>query len=434
MLTHPEEKHHAACWPASEKNEEMIIFCEECGARNDLSSDKLGEHLHTFECTKCCQRLMVSRPSKEEGGCNAFAKIALECGLHEPSRKPVSVMIVDDSTLLRKILKEMFATDDQLQVVGEAEHGLKALEMIPDLKPDVVTLDVNMPVMDGLTAIKHIMIKCPTPVVMFSSLTGQGSLETFESLRYGAVDFLQKPSSLLKEDLKSQHELIISRVKNAARAGIDTIRYLRPAKVALEKKTIGTQECQRVFAIGSSYGGYGSLLGLIPEIKPQLPAAFISVLYAAAPHVDAFVSYLDQHSQMPVRRAVDGDPLHSGTCYLASAFEQVKVKNGSGELSIHLQPKNTKSPGQANDTLMASLSDTLKDRASGILLSGLGEDGMAGIGAILKGGGNAIIQEPRTCLCNDTTAMTARHYGLSAVLPGTTMAEAIQRHCLDTSH
>jgi two-component system chemotaxis response regulator CheB len=93
-----------------------------------------------------------------------------------------------------------------------------------------------------------------------------------------------------------------------------------------------------------------------------------------------------------------------------------------------------KSPGQACDTLMTSLSDTLKARASGILLSGIGEDGMAGIGAILKGGGNAIIQDPTTCLCNDTTAMTAKQYGLSAVLPGVTMAEAIQMHCLDTSH
>lgn len=137
---------------------------------------------------------------------------------------------------------------------------------------------------------------------------------------------------------------------------------------------------------------------------------------------------------MTVRRAVDGDPLQSGTCYLASAFEQVKVKNGSGKLAIQLQPKNTESPGQACDTLMVSLSDTLKDRASGILLSGIGEDGIAGIGAILKGGGNAIIQDPKTCLCNDTTAMTAKQYGLSAVLPGTIMAEAIQRHCLDTSH
>jgi two-component system chemotaxis response regulator CheB len=412
----------------------MIIFCEECGARNDLSSDDLDVHLHTFQCGECCESLMVSKPSMGGKGLNAYANIALECGSQELTGKPISVMIVDDSTLLRKIVKEIFSTDDQLQVVGEAEHGLKALELIPELKPDVVTLDVNMPVMDGLTTIKHIMIKCPTPVVMFSTLTGQGSLETFESLRYGAVDFLQKPSSLLKEDLKSQHELIISRVKNAARAGIDTIRYLRPAQLAREKQEIGTQACDRVFAIGSSYGGYGSLLGLIPEIKPQLPAAFLSVLYAAAPHVDAFVTYLDQHSQIAVRRAVDGDLLQSGTCYVASAFEQVTVKTESGKLSIHLQPNGTKSPGQACDILMTSLSNTLKARASGILLSGIGEDGMAGIGAILKGGGNAIIQDPTTCLCNDTTAMTAKQYGLSAVLPGVTMAEAIQMQCLDTSH
>ena len=412
----------------------MIIFCEECGARNDLNSDNLGEHLHTFECSDCCQVLMVSKPTVGNGGLNAFAKMRSECDGSELSDKPISVLIVDDSTLLRKIIKEMFAGDEQLQVVGEAEHGLKALELIPELKPDVVTLDVNMPVMDGLTTIKHIMIKCPTPVVMFSTLTGQGSTETFEALRYGAVDFLQKPSSLLKEDLKSQHELIISRVKNAARAGIDTIRYLRPAQVSREKTEIEPQACDRVFAIGSSYGGYGSLLGLIPEIKPDVSAAFLSVLYAAAPHVDAFASYLDRHSQVVVCRAVDGAPLHAGTCYLASAFEEVTVNNESGKLTLHVQTKAVADPGQACNTLMTTVSDALNERASGILLSGIGDDGIAGIGTILKGGGNAIIQDPKTCLCSDTTAMTAEQFGLPAVLPGVTMAEAIRTHCLATSH
>ena len=413
----------------------MIIFCEECGARNDLSSDNLGEHHHTFECSQCCEILMVSKPSMGSGGLNAFANMAPECSLAESPDKPISVLIVDDSTLLRKIIKEMFAGDEQLEVVGEAEHGLKALELIPELKPDVVTLDVNMPIMDGLTTIKHIMIKCPTPVVMFSTLTGQGSLETFEALRYGAVDFLQKPSSLLKEDLKSQHELIISRVKNAARAGIDTIRYLRPAQVSQEKTAVEGQACSRVFAIGSSYGGYGSLLGLIPEIKPDVSAAFVSVLYAAAPHVDAFATYLDKHSHLVVKRAVDGEPLAAGTCYLASAFEQVKVSNSQqGSLSLEVKPNSDAGPGHACDTMMASLSAALNSRASGILLSGLGNDGIAGIDAILKGGGNAIIQDPKTCLCSDTTALTAKQFGLSTMLPGVTMAEAIRTHCLDSSH
>ena len=411
----------------------MIIFCEECGARNDLHSDTLDEHHHTFECSECCEILMVSKPSVGDGGLNAFAKMAPECGAPDLPERPISVLVVDDSTLLRKIIKEMFAGDEQLQVVGEAEHGLKALELIPELKPDVVTLDVNMPVMDGLTTIKHIMIKCPTPVVMFSTLTGQGSLETFEALRYGAIDFLQKPSSLLKEDLKSQHELIISRVKNAARAGIDTIRYLRPAQATHAKADVGQRTCERVFAIGSSYGGYGSLLGLIPEIKPDVPAAFLSVLYAAAPHVDAFANYLDQHSMLAVRRAVDGAPLYAGICYLASAFEQVSINDESDQLSLRVQSKTANGPGQACDTLMTGLSSVLNERASGILLSGIGDDGIAGIGAILKGGGNAIVQEPKTCLCSDTATLTAKQFGVPAVLPGMTMAEAIRSRCLGTS-
>lgn len=411
----------------------MIIFCEECGARNDLSSDSLSENHHTFQCSQCHEVLMVSKPTMGAGGLNAFAKIPAECSAKASLKRPISVLVVDDSSLLRKIVTEMFAGDDQLQIVGEAEHGLKALEMIPERKPDVVTLDVNMPIMDGLTTIKHIMIKCPTPVVMFSTLTGQGSVETFEALRYGAVDFLQKPSSLLKEDLKSQHELIISRVKNAARAGIDTIRYLRPAQVKQEKMDTGHQACKRVFAIGSSYGGYGSLLGLIPEIQADIPAAFLSTLYAAAPHVDAFAAYLDRHSHLVVKRAADGMPLASGTCYLASAFERIEVNEKEGQLILSLQSKADVAPGQACDALMTSLSVAMNERASGVLLSGIGEDGFAGIGAILEGGGDAIVQDPKTCLCSDTTAITAQQYGLPTVLPGAAMAKAIRTHCLDGS-
>jgi two-component system chemotaxis response regulator CheB len=411
----------------------MIIFCEECGARNNVSSDSLDANLHTFECCQCGQVLMVSKPTMGSGGFHAFSKMEPECQIKQADT-PITVLLVDDSTVLRKIIKDMFASDDRLQVVGEAEHGLKALELIPQLKPDVVTLDVNMPVMDGMTAIKHIMIKCPTPVVMFSTLTGQGSLETFETLRYGAVDFLQKPSSLLEEDLKSQHELIISRVKNAARAGIDTVRYLRPAKVAPKSNAQNGSDCRQVFAIGSSYGGYGSLLGLIPELNPDLPAAFVSILYASPPHVDAFARYLDAHSPLAVRRAIDGQTLCPGSCYLASVFELVKVTNTSDRLTLQVEPKRSTPPEHASDELMTSLSTILKERASGILLSGIGEDGIAGIEQLLKGGGNVIVQDPKTCLCSDTTARAAQKYGLSTVLPGVRMAETIRTHCLNTSH
>ena len=325
----------------------MIIFCEECGARNDLNSDKFSETLNTVNCCHCGESLVISKPLADSGDFNVFAETAPHRPVTHP-KEPIRVLIVDDSTVLRKIIKEMFSADTQLKVVGEAEHGLKALELISELKPDVVTLDVNMPVMDGLTTIKHIMIKCPTPVVMFSTLTGQGAKETFEALRYGAIDFLQKPSSLLKEDLKSQHELIISRVKNAARAGIDAVRYLRPAQAATSIKSTLNTPCQWVFAIGSSYGGYGSLLGLIPELKPDLPAAFISALYSTPSHVDAFTRYLDDHSPLVVCRAIDGQTIEPGSCYLASVFETVSVVNHEGQLMLQVQSEPSKKPERCN--------------------------------------------------------------------------------------
>lgn len=403
----------------------MIIFCEECGARNDLNADRLKEGLLTFECGACRQMLMVSKPSVGGGGLNAFARIVPEtkAGVNAG---PISVLIVDDSTVLRKIVREMFGADEQLTVVGEAEHGLRALELIPALKPDVVTLDVNMPVMDGLTTIKHIMIKSPTPVVMFSTLTGQGAHETFDALRYGAVDFLQKPSSLLKEDLKSQHELIVSRVKNAARAGIDTIRYLRPAQLTDPPKTSFNGTCRRVYAISSSYGGYGALLGLVPELAPDLGAAFIASVYAIPSHVTAFARYLDNHSALHVCHATDGQPVDAGTCYLTSAFEAVTVVGSPDRPVFAVSPRDTPNADHAADELMTSLADVFGDRSGGVVLSGIGDDGISGVGRILDRGGHVVVQEPKTCLCSETAAQAASTYGLPTVLPGMRMAETIR--------
>jgi two-component system chemotaxis response regulator CheB len=411
-----------------EKNGKMIIFCEECGARNDLSSESIEENLHTFNCCQCGEMLMISKPSMGDGAFNAFDKI-MPADQQTTGKAPITVLIVDDSTVLRKIIKEMFSSDDQLQVVGEAENGLKALEIIPQLNPDVVTLDVNMPVMDGLTTIKHIMIKCPTPVVMFSTLTGQGAQETFEALRYGAVDFLQKPSSLLKEDLKSQHELIVSRIKNAARSGIETVRYLRPARTESRQQPVHQDGCRWVFAICSSYGGYGSLLGLIPELNPELPAAYLSIVYATPAHVDAFARYLDDHCPLTVHRAHDGLALQPGSCYLASMFDSVSLASTSKQITLRVKSDRSTVQHHAADEMMTSLSTALKDRASGILLSGIGNDGIAGIGRILSEGGSAIVQDPKTCLCSDTTALAAEKYCLPTVFPGNRMAKTIWKHC-----
>jgi two-component system chemotaxis response regulator CheB len=172
---------------------------------------------------------------------------------------------------------------------------------------------------------------------------------------------------------------------------------------------------------------------LIPELDPGLPAAFIAVLYAAPLHVDAFARYLDGHSPLSVSRALDGQTLHPGSCYLSSVFETVTVINTSGQLKLQVQAKRPAQAGHAVDELMMSLSTVLKEQATGILLSGIGDDGIAGIQHILNGGGNAIVQDLKTCLCSDTAALAAQKYGLSTVLPGVRMAETIRTYCLDAS-
>ena len=307
--------------------------------------------------------LMVAKPT------DGNTEFIVSTSLHPKqsggrSKGPIKVLIVDDSNLLRSVMKEMLAKDDQLQIVGEADNGLKAIELIQKLKPDVVTLDVNMPVMDGLTAIKHIMIKCPTLVVMLSTLTGQGSHETFEALRYGAVDYLQKPSSLAKDDFKSQHELIVSRVKNAARAGIKAIRYLRPVQVTDRNDRTNARRCEHVFAINTTYGGYGALLGLIPEIDPSVQASFLSVIYATPSNVGCLLPATSR-STVPwrVKRAADGQGMDSGTCYLASAYEDISVKKDADGVFIGLQPKDSCESQQASNRLMTSLAEAFKDRA-----------------------------------------------------------------------
>ncbi|GAB6907510.1 chemotaxis response regulator protein-glutamate methylesterase [Desulfosarcina cetonica] len=391
----------------------------------------MEEGLHSFACCHCNETLVVSRPSLR-GGCHAFADLSAKGDTATSGGdRPISILIVDDSTVLRKVLKEIFSADEQLKVVGEAQNGLQALELLPQLKPDVVTLDVNMPVMDGLTAIKHIMIKCPTPVVMFSTLTGQGSQETFEALRYGAVDFLQKPSSLLTEDLKSQHDLIISRVKNAARAGIDTIRYLRLAQQDQRPMPANGATCQHVFAIGSNYGSYGALLGLVPELDPQTPAAYVAVLYATPLHVEAFVHYLDKYSPIRVNRATDGQILHGGVCYLTSVFERTTIQSTADGLRMLVLP-NSSAADQASDQLMTSLAMAMGERSTGILLSGIGDDGVDGSGQILSAGGRVILQDPKTCLCSETATRAARKYDLPTVLPGARMADTIRSCCLES--
>ncbi|MCK4705239.1 MAG: response regulator, partial [Gammaproteobacteria bacterium] len=245
------------------------------------------------------------------------------------------ILIVDDSKMIRKGLSEIFATSADFEVVGEAADGVEALSVIRQTQPDVVTLDVMMPGMDGLTTLKHIMIECPRPTVMLSSLTQDGSETTFDALRYGAVDFISKPSRLEEEDMDALASDIIKKLNTASDIDVGVTAYIRTCVSNAEAANSADASCEKLVALGAAEGGYRALMKIIPHLTPG-NAAYLVVLYAEDEHIEAFASYLNEHSQLMVKRAENDEVLQAGICYISAGSDYMSVHHQEDELVLHV--------------------------------------------------------------------------------------------------
>ncbi|KOR30907.1 hypothetical protein TI04_03490 [Achromatium sp. WMS2] len=316
------------------------------------------------------------------------------------------LLIVDDSRFMRKAIADFFASDDKIEIIGEAKDGADAIEAVAKLKPDVVTLDVNMPVMDGLTALKHLMIRSPLPIVMLSTLMQEGAQATFDALRYGALDFILKPSQL-KGDLTQQRQEVCHKVRLAAHVEVSALRYIRAAQ---KDKSNNHLPCNRIVSFGAAEGGYSVLLKIIPHLAAGASqTAYVVVLYAEPAHVDMFVKYLDQFSSVQVRRARDGEALQSGICYLTSGAEYTTFRYENDDLMLHI----TEAPfpwrrGSIN-RLFFSSAEVLGSNGVGVLLTGAGDDGAEGLSEIIDANGLALVQDPKTCLDKDMVLNALQH-------------------------
>jgi len=310
------------------------------------------------------------------------------------------ILIVDDSKMIRKGLTEIFAASKNFEVVGEAVDGKEALSAIRRTQPDVVTLDVVMPEMDGLTTLKHIMIECPRPTVMLSSLTQDGSTTTFDALRYGAVDFISKPSRLEEENMDELAEDIINKLNTAAGIDVGVTSYIRAH--ADQKKPANQAEgkCERLIAIGAAEGGYRALMKIIPHLIPAR-AAYLVVLYAEEEHLDAFASYLDKHSKVKVTRAQNDETLQPGICYLSAGSDYMSVHKQDENLVLHVSEAPFASRKGSVDRLLFSVAEVMAANSVGVVLSGEGIDGSEGLEEIERMQGIAIVQEPKSCLASD---------------------------------
>ena len=338
------------------------------------------------------------------------------------------LLIVDDSKMMRNAIRAIFAADDRIQVAGEAADGEAALEIIPQIDPDVLTMDVNMPVMDGLTTLKHMMIETPKPTVMVSTLTQEGASLTFDALKFGAVDFVSKPSKLNESKLEGQEKTVARKVALAAQVEIEAIRYIRDVPKGESSRPSRQVACDRFIAIGAAEGGYGALLKVVPHLRPELPATYLAVIHAASQHVDAFARYLDDSSSIRVKRAIDGLPVEGGICYLGAGEEYITIQSHNSGLFLQVQPAPFKSMSERRGSinmLMFSAAEVMGNRAVGIVLSGAGNDGAEGMAEIIRSGGKTLIQDPKSCLYKEMAKSALEKCELDGVIPDIRIASAV---------
>ncbi len=302
------------------------------------------------------------------------------------------VLVVDDSIVMRRIITDLLTEDEEIEVVGTARNGAEAIEKVRTLNPDVVTMDIEMPVMDGLTALQHIMAEYPRPVVMLSSMDKRQADITFKALELGAVDFIPKTSGSLSLDLERVSCTILDTVKSAAKAKMSVVRA--PVR-SIVPTSLPTLSGEWIVLIGCSTGGPKSLPEVLSRLPGNLPAPVLVVQHMPEGFTRSFAERLNWISSLEVKEAEEGEEIQKGKIYIAPGNRHMTLKGNK----VHLDdgPKvNFVRP--AVDVLMNSVAPMYGPRTVGVILTGMGSDGALGMELIKKNGGKTIVQSEETCV------------------------------------
>ncbi len=317
----------------------------------------------------------------------------------------IRVLVVDDSVVVRKLLSEILSTDPEIEVVGIAANGRIALSRIPQVNPDLVVLDVEMPEMDGLETLAEIRKTHPDlPVIMFSTLTERGAATTIDALALGATDYVAKPSRAVDlESAKAQirHELI-SRIKAFCSPGKDNREPdgAAPRKAALSpasRAERSNRKAPEIVAIGVSTGGPNALAAILPALPVQLPVPIVIVQHMPPLFTKFLADRLSSKSAIDVSEAANGTDLRPARAFLAPGDYHMIVerRGGSVRLALHQgPPENSCRP--AADVLFRSVADVYGDRVLAVVLTGMGQDGLRGCERIREAGGQVLAQDQKT--------------------------------------
>jgi two-component system chemotaxis response regulator CheB len=336
----------------------------------------------------------------------------------------IRVLIVDDSSFVRKALLRIFESDPSMEVAGMAASGEEALAKIEELRPDVVTLDVIMPGMDGLDTLKTIMEEHPTPVLMLSQLTKQGAELTLRALEMGAMDFVDKSSTGMMDFLDLEREIIL-KVKSLA--GSNPVKIAARVGSLFSGKTKGIVD---VVAVGASTGGPLALQMLLSKFPRDIGFTMLIVQHMPHGFTGPLAKRLDVICDISVKEAEEGDLIgRAGIALIAPAGLHMRVKRTSeaARVKLDLEPIDAMHRPSV-DVLFESVAKTFGDRAIGVLLTGMGADGVNGMRAIKDAGGFTLAQDEATSAIFGMPRVAIERGVADRVAPITSMAEEIMRH------
>src|SRR5713226_1529026 len=312
----------------------------------------------------------------------------------------VRVLVVDDSALMRKLIPAILARDPSIEVVGTAMDGAFALKKIEELRPDVVTLDLEMPRMDGMETLRLIMLRAPLPVILFSTHSKEGAYSTFKALALGAIDFVAKPKDAAAGHLDVIADQLIEKIKVAKRAGRSKPAAPAIADVPPPKK--GSRAAlppNRLIAIGISTGGPNALQFLLSHIPAEFPASIVIVQHMPEGFTEMFARRLDECCAIDVQEAKSGDLLVAGRVLICPGNRHIMVRRmPRGDIAVLSDGPPVNGHRPSADVLFHSVAQEFGLTVVGVLMTGMGDDGAEGLGAIKAAGGMTIAQSEDTCV------------------------------------
>jgi two-component system, chemotaxis family, protein-glutamate methylesterase/glutaminase len=357
--------------------------------------------------------------------------------------KKIRVLVADDSTFMCKVLKEIINSDPQLEVAGQARDGREAVALAESLKPDVITMDINMPHLDGLQATELIMSQHPRPIVIVSSESREGAATTLRALELGAIDFVPKPSSGIDLDMRNVREELTRKLKMAAKVHVvrtatrakvemPAARPVAPAPIARRPSSVD-QNGNRIpiVVIAASTGGPAAVMRVVSGLPKNLSAAVLLVLHMPAAFTQPFTAQLSEVSQLPVKEAEQNEAMQPGTIYLCPGSHHVRL-SFTGKLNLD--------PGEridgyrpCADVAVESVAAHTRSATVAVVLTGMGNDAAKGVKFAKAAGGYVIAQDEATSMIFGMPAEAIKTGAVDEILPLDEISAAIEKRVVQIS-